>query len=237
MPTPSCGRRSARPLLSLVPAGLAGLAALTALTACAEPTTAPGAPAAPGESASIGTAIDASRDPSLPAALHTATTSAPVAPAPVAPGTATTSVTGCTGTAVALTADEARALTLHNHQRAAAGLAAFCVHPALVAAARAHSQDMIARQYFSHTSLDGRTFVTRVQAAGYTRWTGLAENIAWGSGSYGAPDRIVQNWMNSPGHRANILNGNLREIGIGVAAGTYRGYAGARMWTADFGRR
>jgi uncharacterized protein YkwD len=151
--------------------------------------------------------------------------------------TAGNTVTGCDGSSVTLSADESAELQLHNAERARNGLAAFCAHPRLVDAARAHSQDMVARNYFSHTSADGRSFVDRVTGAGYTGWTNLAENIAWGSGTLGEPSTIFTNWMNSAGHRANILNPNLREIGIGVASGTFQGYSGARVYTADFGTR
>jgi uncharacterized protein YkwD len=167
----------------------------------------------------------------------------PTSPTP-APDTTTsptttggTTVLGCTGTSLTLTADEATELRLHNDERTRNGLTTFCVHPALLSAARAHSQDMVAQNYFSHTSLDGSSFVDRITRAGYTGWTNLAENIAWGSGTLGDPATIFTNWMNSSGHRANILNASLREIGIGVASGTFQGYSGARVYTADFGTR
>lgn len=207
-----------------------------ALAACSESAT---APATADEAAtSVGTAAEVvtSAAPSetvvarrslTPTTTSTTTTTTP----------GTYAVVGCTGTTVSLSADEKRTLDLHNATRAASGLAQFCVHPALTAAARAHSQDMLAKGYFSHTSLDGRTFVARVTNAGYTNWRALAENIAWGSGSYGAPDAIYQGWLNSAGHKANIMNGTLREIGIGVAAGTFKTYANAKMYTVDFGAR
>jgi uncharacterized protein YkwD len=209
-------------------------AALVALAACSESTT---APATPDESATSG--MSATGVVSAPAA---ATSPAPrINAAIVGTTTATTTgtyaVVGCTGTTVTLTADEKRTLDLHNQTRTANGLTRFCVHPALTAAARAHARDMMTKGYFSHTSLDGSTFVTRVTRAGYTNWRALAENIAWGSGSYGAPDAIYTGWMNSAGHKANILNGTLREIGIGVVAGTFKTYANAKMYTVDFGTR
>jgi uncharacterized protein YkwD len=96
---------------------------------------------------------------------------------------------------------------------------------------------MIDLNYFSHSSYDGTAFNVRLGSFGYTPYTALAENIALGSGTYGAPDAIFTNWMNSAGHRANILNGTLRQIGIGVSLGTYQGYTGVRMYTVDFGTR
>jgi uncharacterized protein YkwD len=216
----------------------AALATFVALAACSETST---APVAPDEAATV--QLSATEVVTAGTSANTARPSASiVAASPTAATTTTTtttstSVVGCTGTVVVLTTDEKRTLDLHNQQRALTRLTPFCVHPALTAAARAHSQDMLAKGYFSHTSLNGDTFVTRVVRAGYTGWRALAENIAWGSGTYGAPDRIFTNWMNSAGHRANIMNGALREIGIGVATGTYRSYAGAKMYTVDFGTR
>lgn len=155
-------------------------------------------------------------------------------PAPAAP---TATVAGCDGTPVTLDADEMAALALHNRQRAADALPPFCVHPGLVAAARAHAADMLARTYFAHTSPSGESLAARITRHGYPGWSRVAENIAWGSGAQGAPTPIFTSWMNSAGHRANVLDGELREIGIGVATGTFQGWAGARVWTADFGTR
>jgi uncharacterized protein YkwD len=203
---------------------LVSLAAVALLAACSE------SPMAPG-SESVDAALARKPKPTSPT---------PISPTPISPTptpTAGNTVTGCDGSSVTLGAEESAELQLHNAERARNGLAAFCVHPRLVDAARAHSQDMIVRNYFSHTSADGRSFVQRVDGAGYTGWTNLAENIAWGSGTLGEPSTIFTNWMNSPGHKANILNPNLREIGIGVASGTFQGYSGARVYTADFGTR
>jgi uncharacterized protein YkwD len=214
----------------------ASLVALVALAACSESTTAPVGPdeTAVPETAASGTAVTASQ---------TGTASA-VRPNLEVTGTTTTTVTGatyaaagCGGTTVMLTADEKRSLDLHNAQRTRSGLVPFCVDQKLTNAARAHSQEMIDRDYFSHNSYDGTAFWVRINSFGYTGWTALAENIAWGSGTYGSPDAIFNSWMNSAGHKANIMNGNLRQIGIGVVMGTYLTYAGARMYTADFGTR
>ena len=196
------------------------LVAVALLAACSE------SPLAP-ESESVDAALARKPKPTSPT---------PTSPTPTSP-TVSTTVTGCDGSSVALSADESAELQLHNAERARSGLAAFCVHPRLVDAARAHSQDMVARNYFSHSTPDGVSFMDRVTRAGYAGWTNLAENIAWGSGTLGEPSAIFTNWMNSSGHRANILNANLREIGIGVASGTFQGYAGARVYTANFGTR
>jgi uncharacterized protein YkwD len=68
------------------------------------------------------------------------------------------------------------------------------------------------------------------------RGCGAGENIAWGSGSLGAPRSIFQAWMRSQGHRENIL-GPYEEIGIGLQTGSLEGYGGAHVWTEEFGSR
>jgi uncharacterized protein YkwD len=92
---------------------------------------------------------------------------------------------------------------------------------------------MATQRYFSHVSADGRTFDVRMRNAGYAgRY--LAENIAWGGSYVGTPRRIVAGWMNSAGHRANILNGTLRDSGVGVAPRTPQGGSGG-TYVHDFG--
>ena len=97
------------------------------------------------------------------------------------------------------------------------------VDPRLTAAAQLHSEDMAANSYFSHTSRDGRSFADRIRDQGYP--SPAAENIARGQRSASA---VMQAWLNSAGHRRNILNCSLRAIGVGVAPGN--------VWTQDFGR-
>lgn len=137
----------------------------------------------------------------------------------------------CGGGQILLKANEKTMFNLHNQTRANRGLPRLCVHPALQRAARAHSADMIQRDYFAHGNVGAR-----LHNFGY-RWRTYGENIAYGSGSAGAPAPIFKSWMNSSGHRANILSGKFREVGIGAVTGTYQGYSGVTMWTADFGTR
>jgi uncharacterized protein YkwD len=121
----------------------------------------------------------------------------------------------------------AQVLTLVNAERARAGCGALATSSALQTAAQGHSADMAANDYFSHTSQDGRTFSDRIRAAGYTGGA-IAENIAAGQATASA---VMTSWMNSPGHRANILNCAYRYLGVGYAkGGTYGTY-----WTQDFG--
>lgn len=142
-----------------------------------------------------------------------------------------TTVRGCTGTKVTLSAAEHRSLQLHNRVRADRGLRRLCVHPALQRAARAHSAQMLKRDYFSHGNVGAR-----LRNYGY-RWSACGENIALNSmAGVASADMAHRQWMNSSGHRANILKRGFREVGIGAVYGNYKGN-NVTMWTADFGRR
>jgi uncharacterized protein YkwD len=124
---------------------------------------------------------------------------------------------------------EAEVVRLTNVQRTAKGCGALRTDDRLVKSARAHSGDMVTEHFFSHTGSNGSTFVAREVAAGYPKRGASAENIAWG---YRTPGQVVDAWMKSPGHRANILNCGSVAVGVGVA---YTG-GGAPYWTQDFGR-
>ncbi|MEV8437805.1 CAP domain-containing protein [Actinosynnema sp. NPDC051121] len=121
---------------------------------------------------------------------------------------------------------EAKVVELTNGERAAHGCPALAADDRLAAAARAHSADMAARNYFDHVSQDGRSFVDRVRAAGYP--SPGAENIAAGQRT---AEAVVKGWMDSPGHRANILNCKLKALGVGMARGGSYGI----YWTQNFG--
>lgn len=106
-------------------------------------------------------------------------------------------------------ASEVVALT--NAERAKVGCPALTMDAQLNQAALGHSTDMAVNDYFSHYSLDGRTPWDRIKATGYT-YSRAAENIAAG---YSTPASVMAGWMGSSGHRANILNCALTEIGVG----------------------
>ena len=144
----------------------------------------------------------------------------------------------CGGGSIYLNYDEKRTLNLHNRARAQRGLAPFCVHPKLVAAARFHSREMIAKDYAAHESYNGESVGDRLLRFGYN-WKFHGENIAlgWGSYSYRSPEHMFDFWMNSPSHRPNILSRNLKEIGVGTAYGRYKGHDDAATYTVDFGTR
>ncbi|QXJ23709.1 CAP domain-containing protein [Actinomadura graeca] len=120
---------------------------------------------------------------------------------------------------------EATVVALTNSERVKAGCKALRPDARLAAAARKHSADMAANGYFDHTSRNGDSPWKRMEDAGYP--SPGAENIAKG---YATAAAVVAGWMKSPGHRANILNCDLRAIGVGMADG-----AGGPLWTQDFG--
>jgi uncharacterized protein YkwD len=126
---------------------------------------------------------------------------------------------------------------LVNLQRARHRRAPLTASERLRAAATAHSADMVARGFFDHVSPSGSTLTDRARRAGYAGRT-LGEDIGWGTYDLGTPAAIVAAWMKSPPHRAIILSGRFREIGVGVAIGTPAGRSeqGA-VYTLDLGRR
>lgn len=148
------------------------------------------------------------------------TTAAP-APPPEPPPPPPTAPPTTAAPPVPTPADQVVALV--NAARADAGCDPLVVDDRLALAAQLHSDDMAANDYFSHESQDGRTFVDRVLAAGYPEPGG--ENIAQGQRSAA---EVHDAWMNSEGHRANILNCSFTAIGVGLHAGSW-------TWTQNFG--
>lgn len=122
-------------------------------------------------------------------------------------------------------ATESAELTLTNAARAAEGVRALACDDLLTRVARAHSQDMCDHAYFSHTDLKGGNFADRIVAAGGRLGAG-GENIARGQLT---PEAVHTSWMNSPGHRANILAGEYGHVGIGYVA-----CGGDPYWTQVF---
>ena len=126
---------------------------------------------------------------------------------------------------------ESQVLDLTNQERAKAGCGPLRTNKALTQAAEAHAADMVDQHYFAHDSLDGRSPFDRMKAAGF-RGGAMAENIAVG---YSTAAAVVQGWMNSPGHRANILNCSYTMIGIGYDSGQVKPDWGNGSWVQDFG--
>ncbi|HBY98652.1 MAG: CAP domain-containing protein [Ardenticatenaceae bacterium] len=123
-----------------------------------------------------------------------------------------------------------------NLERERAGVPPLKLEPLLTAAARGHSQDMADNDFFSHTGSDGSTPWDRIERAGYTGWSALAENIAAG---YDSPGAVVAGWMGSKGHRENLLNPAYREVGVGYSylANDQGSVNYSHYWTQDFGAR
>lgn len=115
-----------------------------------------------------------------------------------------------------------------NRVRTHYGLAPLRVDPHLQRAALSHSSAMIADDVFAHGAFGSRLteFDVRASIAG--------ENLAWGSGPFGSPQRIVDEWLQSPVHRANLLRPSFTRVGIGDVTGRFQGYADAHVVTADF---
>lgn len=134
-------------------------------------------------------------------------------------GEGSSSSGGSTGSMTTLSA---QVFQLVNEERAEAGCPPVRADDRLTAAAQLHSEDMDRNNYMSHTSLDGRSPADRARAQGYTAWSG--ENVAKGQRT---AEEVMRDWMNSPGHRQNILNCNNRALGVGESNGA---------WTQMFGR-
>jgi len=130
-----------------------------------------------------------------------------------------------------MSASERSLLHAVNATRVAYGLSPLSADPVLTRAAESYSRTLLARDVFEHGD-----FAARMQAFG-ARGPVLAENIAWGTGPYRAAGAIVREWMQSPPHRANLLRPGFRRIGLGAAVGTFQGYSGAIVVTADFAGR
>jgi uncharacterized protein YkwD len=149
---------------------------------------------------------------------HAVPASTPKPTAPTTPSASTPPAdTPATGAA-------ARVLTLVNDERDKAGCSPLTLNTELTEAAQAHSEDMAAHKNMSHTGSDGSAPGDRITDAGY-EWRAYGENIAYG---YDTPESVMASWMDSPGHKRNILDCSFKEIGVGLAQpGSY--------WTQDFG--
>lgn len=175
-------------------------------------------PTAPNSSATTTapTTTPASPEPSTPSSPPSSETSTPKPP----PSTSDKAPAPVVAPDSSLAA---QVLALVNQQRANAGCGALTADSRLGTAAQKFSEDMSARNYFSHTTPDGVTFDQRIKAAGYP--SPAAENIAKGSTTAA---KTMDMWMNSDGHRRNILNCSYQKLGVGLArSGWY--------WVQDFG--
>jgi uncharacterized protein YkwD len=123
-----------------------------------------------------------------------------------------------------------------NHTRAMHGVAALGGSSSLRLVALHHSEDMVIRDYFAHTSPTGSTLTSRIQRSGFVSgysWT-AGETLAWGWGTQAGAKATVHAWLHSPEHRAILLSSTYRWVGIGRTCGRFLGHTGACVWTADF---
>lgn len=131
-------------------------------------------------------------------------------------------------------------LCLINAERAAEGLSPVAEQAQLTKASVDFSALMVSEHFFAHVSPDGSELTDRLTASGYLGHPGswmVGENIAWGEAYLATPANIVKAWMNSPPHRANILNGDFEEIGLGIVPATPLTSNAGATYTTDFGRR
>ena len=105
----------------------------------------------------------------------------------------------------------------------------------LARAADRKARDILRCGDFSHTAC-GRPFTYHMRAYAGGCY-GAGENIAWGSGRLGTVRSIMSGWLNSDGHRANVLNARFRDHGVGLRRGTLGGHAGAAVWVHELGYR
>lgn len=118
-----------------------------------------------------------------------------------------------------------------NAERTSRGLSALTLNDQLSAASQAHSDDMARNNFFSHTGSDGSDAATRIKRTGYVA-RAWGENIAAG---YTDAAAVVAGWMQSEGHRRNILNPDFREIGVGVSTNPQSTYG--TYWVNTYGSR
>ncbi|MFG2818580.1 sigma-70 family RNA polymerase sigma factor [Kitasatospora sp. NPDC048365] len=150
-------------------------------------------------------------------------------PSPTPPPTPTPTPTAVSSSPAPRTptaSAQQQVLDLVNSERARNGCGPMRMNAQLQQAAQRHSDDMAARDFFDHTNPDGVGPQQRIDATGY-RWSRWGENIA--RGQQGASS-VMTSWMNSQGHRANILNCSFTEMGVGIHTGS-----GGPWWTQDFG--
>ena len=131
----------------------------------------------------------------------------------------------------ALTRGETSLLIAMNKARAAYGLRPLHPDATLSRAARSHSLDMLRHNYFSHGAFAAR--MNAFHAAG----PAVGENLAWGSGSLGSAAHVVEMWLASPEHRANLLRPGFTRVGLATPVGTFAGSSDVTVVRADSGGR
>ena len=222
---PTATPKPAQPTATLKPTQPPATSKPTKPPATSKPTKPPADTSTPKPPADTSTPKPPAADTSTP--KPPTDTNTPKPPPPTA--TATSSVCLPSGNA----AYEDQVITLINQERAAEGLPALTKNSKLTTAARRHSTDMACTDTWSHTGSDGSAPWDRVSDAGYS-WSRVTENIAASTSQYFSPASVVNLWMNSPGHKANILDPNVIHIGVGFRYYDNGGYDA--YYTADFAK-
>lgn len=241
-PRPSRRRMVAATLLATLSLGVVAL--LTPWASAATTTASDGGAAARAAAASRSAAASSSAaarrsSAAAPTTTVRPTTAKPTTTAPkpttTAPKPTTTTPRPTTTTAAPTTTTTAppttapandmlaQVLAITNQERAKAGCGALTRNAQLDSAAQQHSDYQAQTQTMSHTGRGGTDPGQRITAAGY-QWSTYGENVAYG---FTTAQDVMTAWMNSPGHRANILNCNFKEIGLGLGQPNY-------YWTQDF---
>ncbi|WBQ04194.1 CAP domain-containing protein [Kribbella sp. CA-293567] len=233
---------------TITPTGTPALGSAESTSAAARTPTAPGAPSAVLTTGPAGGVETVTITPSGPPRtvnghgrpVHKPTASkptTPTAPTKTPTKTPTTEPTpddppppppGGGGT----NAQERDVLDLTNQARRSQGCRPLQLNDSLVEAAGSHASDMVRRHYLDHTNPDGESAGDRMAKAGW-RGSGWGENIAAG---YSSPQKVFNAWMNSDGHRKNILNCRFTKIGIGFDPGQVKPEWGPGSWVQNFGR-
>ena len=126
---------------------------------------------------------------------------------------------------------EAALLQAMNQARAQHGVAPLRIDRRLEAAARAKSRTMLRTGTFAHGNFQRRLSSYRARGPYF------GENLAWGVGVHGSAAGVVAMWLTSPSHRANLLRRSFQRVGLGIVVGTFRGYGGTSVVTANFAGR
>lgn len=128
--------------------------------------------------------------------------------------------------------DASSVVAQSNSQRAANGVGNLSLNSQLSAAAQAKANDMAAKDYWSHVSPGGTTPAQVIANSGYA-YTSAGENLAYG---FDTTTDVINAWMNSPDHRANLLNGSFKDVGIGMAnAANYQNSGPQTIVVAEYG--
>lgn len=193
-------------------------------------TPAPSTPASTAPTSPVSTLKPTTVPPPKPTTRPTTTKPRPTTPPP---STTKPPATTAPPSGDSPSAYEAEVVRLTNNERAKAGCGALTIDSALMKSSGGHAEDMVARHFFDHTNPDGKDPFERMGDAGF-HGSAMAENIAMG---YADPQAAVTGWMNSSGHKRNILNCGYNRIGVGYDPGQVLDGYSKGSWVQNFGTK